>query len=244
MPNRVARLELADCGLHATSVDLLQKVLLDLEHRGGELAKMPCFIGEGHSVEELVLDGGGLLGGAAWPEATIWGTLVPCRWPRSSGSLPSCACGTPALLVLAAAVKVLRLRNIGISDGGLSQIISTLVSNKSARPRPRSLWRRGLELLDLRGNGLCTLSNSQITVQGVRRFNKKATKTSWIVLSLAFKGAGPLGMSWPLRNSADPEKGGAWQAPKAFIVPGAVRVAQEVRRADSMQCFSDWHVLS
>ena len=34
MPNRVARLDLADCGLHATSVDLLQKVLLELEHRG------------------------------------------------------------------------------------------------------------------------------------------------------------------------------------------------------------------
>ncbi|CAJ1366398.1 unnamed protein product [Effrenium voratum] len=121
--SRITRLDLSNCGLHATGLELLQKVLLDLEHRGA-----------GHAVEELVLDSNDV--GDA-------GTVALAGMLRLSGQL-----------------RVLRLRNIGITDGGFGQIISTLVTNKS------------LGLLDLRGNGLCTLENSKIAVQGVRRFNR------------------------------------------------------------------------
>lgn len=124
-PNCISRLDLSDCGLHATALDLLQKVVLDLEHRG-----------DGCAIEELVLDGNDL--GDA-------GTVA-----------------LASLLRLSSKVLVLRLRNIGITDGGFSQIISAMVSNKS------------LALLDLRGNGLCTLENSKIAVDGLRRFNRVA----------------------------------------------------------------------
>jgi len=123
LPNCVSRLNLSDCGLHATSLDLLQKVMLDLEHRG-----------DGCAIEELILDGNDLGDGGTVAIASI--------------------------LRLSSKLLVLRLRNIGITDGGFSQLISAVVSNKS------------LALLDLRGNGLCTLENSKIGVQGLRRFNK------------------------------------------------------------------------
>lgn len=86
-PNCISRLDLSDCGLHATALDLLQKVVLDLEHRG-----------DGCAIEELVLDGNDL--GDA-------GTVA-----------------LASLLRLSSKVLVLRLRNIGITDGGFSQIIS------------------------------------------------------------------------------------------------------------------------
>mmetsp|Transcript_11917 Transcript_11917/g.20437 ORF Transcript_11917/g.20437 Transcript_11917/m.20437 type:complete len:255 (-) Transcript_11917:57-821(-) len=124
-PNCIRRMDLSDCGLHATALDLLQKVVLDLEHRG-----------DGCAIEELVLDGNDL--GDA-------GTVA-----------------LASLLRLSSKVLVLRLRNIGITDGGFSQIISAMVSNKS------------VALLDLRGNGLCTLENSKIAVDGLRRFNRTA----------------------------------------------------------------------
>ncbi|CAK9039083.1 Ribonuclease inhibitor (Ribonuclease/angiogenin inhibitor 1) [Durusdinium trenchii] len=123
--NRISRLDLGNCGLHATGLDMLQKVLLDLEHRGDGLA-----------VEELVLDGNDF--GDA-------GTVA-----------------IASLLRLSSKLRVLRLRNVGITDGGFSQMISAMVSNKS------------LVLLDLRGNGLCSLENSKIALQGLRRFNTVA----------------------------------------------------------------------
>ena len=121
--NYVGHLDLSNCGLHATAIELLQKVLLDLEHRG-----------DGHAVEELVLDSNDL-------------------GDASTVALAS-------LIRLSSRIQVLRLRNIGITDGGFSQVISAIVGNKS------------LCLLDLRGNGLCTLENSKVVVQGLRRFNQ------------------------------------------------------------------------
>eukprot|EP00913_Durusdinium_trenchii_P032678 g30587.t1 len=79
--NRISRLDLGNCGLHATGLDMLQKVLLDLEHRGDGLA-----------VEELVLDGNDF--GDA-------GTVA-----------------IASLLRLSSKLRVLRLRNVGITDGG------------------------------------------------------------------------------------------------------------------------------
>eukprot|EP00931_Biecheleriopsis_adriatica_P093332 TRINITY_DN67075_c0_g1_i1.p2 TRINITY_DN67075_c0_g1~~TRINITY_DN67075_c0_g1_i1.p2 ORF type:complete len:315 (+),score=87.37 TRINITY_DN67075_c0_g1_i1:49-945(+) len=92
--------------------------------------------GEGIAVEELVLDGNDL-------------------GDSSTVALAS-------LLRLTSCLSVLRLRNIGVTDGGLSQILSGLVSNKS------------VALLDLRGNGLCTLEISKAATDGFRRFNKTA----------------------------------------------------------------------
>eukprot|EP00435_Cladocopium_sp_Y103_P022427 s1711_g5.t1 len=89
---------------------------------------------DGCAIEELVLDGNDL---------------------SDAGTVP-----LASLLRLSSKLLVLRLRNIGITDGGFSQIISAMVSNKS------------LALLDLRGNGLCTLENSKIAVDGLRRFNR------------------------------------------------------------------------
>jgi len=114
--NNILRLDLSNCDLHATGLQLLQEVLLDLEHRG-----------DGIAVEELVLDGNDL-----GDSATV---------------------ALASLLRLSSCLAVLRLRNIGVTDGGLSQILSGLVSNKS------------LLLLDLRGNGLCS---QQLNV-GIRR---------------------------------------------------------------------------
>ena len=93
--------------------------------------KLPWFIGEGHTVEELVLDGGGLLGGCMERGNDLGdgGTVPLASLLRLSSKLRA---GGPGA-VFARAFEVLRLRNIGISDGGLSQIISTLVSNKSHR---------------------------------------------------------------------------------------------------------------
>ena len=116
-------MDLTNCGLHATGVELLQSVLMDLEHRG-----------DGDAVEELVLDSNDL-------------------GDASTVALAS-------LIRLSSKIQVLRLRNIGITDGGFSQIISAVVGNKT------------LCLLDLRGNGLCTLENSKVVVQGLRRFNQ------------------------------------------------------------------------
>mmetsp|Transcript_106283 Transcript_106283/g.188982 ORF Transcript_106283/g.188982 Transcript_106283/m.188982 type:complete len:296 (+) Transcript_106283:31-918(+) len=122
-PNKIKRLDLSDCGLHAVGVQHLQEVLLDLEHRG-----------DGIAVEELVLDGNDL-----GDSATV---------------------ALAALVRLSSCLAVLRLRNIGVTDGGFSQILSGLVSNKS------------LLLLDLRGNGLCSPEISKAATEGFRRFNK------------------------------------------------------------------------
>lgn len=63
------------------------------------------------------------------------------------------------LLRLSSDMEVLQLRNVGITEQGVSKIISGLVTNKS------------LKLLDLRSNGLCSLEVGKAIVTGVRRFN-------------------------------------------------------------------------
>jgi len=123
--NKVTRLDLSNCGLHATAMVMLQELLLELEHRGDGLA-----------VRELVLDGNDL-------------------GDSSTVALAS-------LLRLSSCLEVLRIRNIGITDGGFSQILSALVANKN------------LALLDLRGNGLCSLEINKAATEGFRRFNKTA----------------------------------------------------------------------
>eukprot|EP00416_Gambierdiscus_australes_P042304 CAMPEP_0171098654 /NCGR_PEP_ID=MMETSP0766_2-20121228/48974_1 /TAXON_ID=439317 /ORGANISM="Gambierdiscus australes, Strain CAWD 149" /LENGTH=299 /DNA_ID=CAMNT_0011558051 /DNA_START=33 /DNA_END=932 /DNA_ORIENTATION=+ len=70
--------------------------------------------------------------------------------------------GPLAMLVrLSAALQVLQLRNAGITDQGVSRVLSGLVKNRS------------LALLDLRNNGLCMPGVSEAAVAGMQRFNPK-----------------------------------------------------------------------
>jgi len=121
--NMVMHLDLSDCGLHATGVQLLTHVLLELEHRA-----------EGEKVSRLRLDGNDLGDGGMGPIATF--------------------------LRLSSFAEALQLRNVGITDIGISQILSGLVANKS------------VALLDLRNNGLSSLDVCNAALNGVRRFNK------------------------------------------------------------------------
>lgn len=61
---------------------------------------------------------------------------------------------------LSSHVRCVRLRNVGITERGVSQVLSSLVSNKS------------LLLLDLRSNGLASLEVNKAAIGGVQRFNK------------------------------------------------------------------------
>mmetsp|Transcript_32964 Transcript_32964/g.87113 ORF Transcript_32964/g.87113 Transcript_32964/m.87113 type:complete len:300 (+) Transcript_32964:58-957(+) len=65
-----------------------------------------------------------------------------------------------SLLRLSSNIEALHLRNVGITETGVSQVISGLVSNKSLR------------LLDLRNNGCASLEFVKAAVSGVMRFNK------------------------------------------------------------------------
>lgn len=65
------------------------------------------------------------------------------------------------LLRLTSNLEVLRLRNSGTTEEGVSQILSGLVSNKS------------LALIDLRANGRCSSEVVKAAVAGVRRFNNR-----------------------------------------------------------------------
>lgn len=65
------------------------------------------------------------------------------------------------LLRLTASIEVLQLRNVGITDQGVSKVISGLVGNKTLR------------LLDLRNNGLTSPDITRAAVSGVMRFNKR-----------------------------------------------------------------------
>lgn len=67
-----------------------------------------------------------------------------------------------ALLRFSGAIEALWLRNVGITETGISQVLSGLVSNKS------------LVLLDLRDNGLALPDVSKAALGGVRRFNQVA----------------------------------------------------------------------
>eukprot|EP00929_Paragymnodinium_shiwhaense_P003102 TRINITY_DN103503_c0_g1_i1.p1 TRINITY_DN103503_c0_g1~~TRINITY_DN103503_c0_g1_i1.p1 ORF type:complete len:316 (-),score=80.55 TRINITY_DN103503_c0_g1_i1:145-1092(-) len=67
-----------------------------------------------------------------------------------------------SFLRLTSSLEMLRLRNVGITEQGLSEVVAGLVSNKS------------LALLDVRDNGLCAPKVSQDIVSGMRRFNSLA----------------------------------------------------------------------
>jgi hypothetical protein len=62
---------------------------------------------------------------------------------------------------LSGSIQALRLRNVGITDQGFSEVAAGSVTNKS------------LMLLDLRDNGLCTHTVDSEVVKGIRRFNPK-----------------------------------------------------------------------
>lgn len=63
---------------------------------------------------------------------------------------------------LTSGLEMLRLRNVGITEQGLSELVAGLVANKS------------LALLDVRDNGLCAPKVAQEIVAGMRRFNSTA----------------------------------------------------------------------
>lgn len=63
---------------------------------------------------------------------------------------------------LTSGLEMLRLRNVGITEQGLSELVAGLVANKS------------LALLDVRDNGLCAPKVAQEIVSGMRRFNTTA----------------------------------------------------------------------
>jgi hypothetical protein len=74
--------------------------------------------------------------------------------------LTDIAMGTLAsYLKLSKEIEVLSLRNVGITEQGVSELVSGLVSNRS------------LKLLDLRSNGLVALETARAAVSGVQRFN-------------------------------------------------------------------------
>jgi len=56
-------------------------------------------------------------------------------------------------------IEVLSLRNVGITEQGVSELVAGLVSNRS------------LKLLDLRSNGLVAIDTARAAVSGVQRFN-------------------------------------------------------------------------
>lgn len=122
--NVITHLDLADCGLHATSIEMLTKVLLELEQRG-----------DGQRVSDLVLDGNDLGDVAMGKLATY--------------------------IKLSSSLHCLRLKNVGITDQGFSEISAGTVTNRS------------LQLLDLRNNGLCTRSVCKEVLTGIHRFNAK-----------------------------------------------------------------------
>merc|ERR1719321_2546653 len=76
--------------------------------------------------------------------------------------LGDCAMGKLATYVkLSSSLEALRLRNVGITDQGFSEIAAGTVTNRSVR------------LLDLRNNGLCTRNVCKEVLTGIHRFNPK-----------------------------------------------------------------------
>jgi hypothetical protein len=88
---------------------------------------------EGAKISWLVLDGNGL-------------------GDQGMGILAS-------FLRLSKSLEGLQLRNVGITEVGVSELVAGLVSNKNIR------------LLDVRSNGLCNLETAQAAISGVQRFN-------------------------------------------------------------------------
>lgn len=64
-----------------------------------------------------------------------------------------------SFLRLSKSLEVLQVRNVGISEQGVSELAAGLVSNRS------------LKLLDVRANGLVDLDAARSAISGVQRFN-------------------------------------------------------------------------
>jgi len=62
-------------------------------------------------------------------------------------------------LRLSKALEGLQVRNVGITEQGVSELVAGLVTNRSLR------------LLDVRANGLCNLDAARSAISGVQRFN-------------------------------------------------------------------------
>jgi hypothetical protein len=88
---------------------------------------------EGKKVSSLILDGNDL-------SDTAMGVLA-------------------SFVKLSKEIEVLSLRNVGITEQGVSELVAGLVSNRS------------LKLLDLRSNGLVVLDTARAAISGVQRFN-------------------------------------------------------------------------
>lgn len=64
-----------------------------------------------------------------------------------------------SFLRLSNAIEGLQVRNVGITEQGVSELVAGLVTNRSLR------------LLDVRGNGLCDVDAARSAISGVQRFN-------------------------------------------------------------------------
>jgi len=64
-----------------------------------------------------------------------------------------------SFLRLSKELEGLQVRNVGITEQGVSELVAGLVTNRS------------LKLLDVRSNGLCDVENARIAISGVQRFN-------------------------------------------------------------------------
>jgi hypothetical protein len=67
-----------------------------------------------------------------------------------------------AFLRLSKSIEGLSVRNVGITEQGVSELVAGLVTNRSCR------------LLDLRSNGLASLDAARSAISGVQRFNSNA----------------------------------------------------------------------
>jgi len=64
-----------------------------------------------------------------------------------------------SFLRLSKAIEGLQVRNVGITEQGVSELVAGLVTNRSLR------------LLDVRSNGLCSVDAARSAISGVQRFN-------------------------------------------------------------------------
>lgn len=123
--NAVRQLDLSNCGLHATGLNMLTSIMLELENRA-----------EGAKISWLILDGN---------ELSDIGMGVLASFLRLSKH-----------------IEVLQVRNVGITEQGVSELAAGIVTNKSLR------------LLDVRSNGLVEMDAARSAISGVQRFNKTA----------------------------------------------------------------------
>lgn len=65
-----------------------------------------------------------------------------------------------SFLRLSKSLEVLQVRNVSITEQGVSELVAGLVTNRSLR------------LLDVRANGLCNVDTAKSAITGVQRFNR------------------------------------------------------------------------